>query len=187
MKEGQTPTKTRIIKENALMICVLVVLVIAIIGLVVSLVLRAQLSGEQSGDEGEGQTTQIEEGLSEILLGEVVLGDDEEVNAKIVELQARIDEAQDNETKAGLYWERIDYIWMTLGMDAYEEQVISDAIAADEIRQTANSAFQVVNVAVTYGDEELEEEYNQKAYERLEAEGVDLSAEGVGSDRTEEE
>ena len=175
-------------KENALLICVLVILVIAIIGLVISLVLRNQLSGTKEEGQGDGGMSQVEEGVEsdEILPGEVVLGDDEEANARITELQEQINGTEDNEEKVKLFGERIDYIWSTLGTDAYREQVISDVIAMDELRQTSSSAFQVINVAMMYRDEELEEEYDQKASERLAAEGVDLSGESAGSDRAEE-
>lgn len=175
-------------KENLLLICVLIALVFAIIGLVISIVLRNRLeeTARENGG-GTGETTQIvEQQVGEVAPGEAVLEDDEEVNTKILEIQKQLTGA-DSETKAKLYWERIDYIWATVGTEAYQNQVISDAIAADEIRQTPDSAFQVVNVATTYGDDELGEEYDQKGRERLEAQGVDLSQPGSGSDRTDEE
>ena len=62
----------------------------------------------------------------------------------------------------------------------YGDLVIADAIAVDDILQTLDSAGLVINVAASYGDNEVLEEYTEIMNERSEAEGIDEGMETLG-------
>ena len=93
--------------------------------------------------------------------------------------QAYIDTATPEE-KAELYTKRAHWV---VGLDydkAHSGQAISDAIAADDILQDANSAGVVINTANYYGKSDVASKYVDKIIERQKATGIDINTDTEG-------
>ena len=150
---------------------VAVILVVAIVAVVVT---------PKGGDEGE-ETESIVETPTDKLLAEI--------NEKVSELgnendiidlyQEYIDETT-GEEKAAILMARIQQVLSIDVERVYGDLVIADAIAVDDILQTLDSAGLVINVAASYGDNEVLEEYTEIMNERSEAEGIDEGMETLG-------
>ena len=178
--------------SNGMLAGILALLAILIIGLGAGIIItnvnkNNEQVAQQGGGSSQGQVAQgngTAPGVADIK--PPILGDDEEVNGKIEEFQTQLEQANDNDELVQYYWDRIDYIWTTVGLSQYQDQVVADALASDAIQNNSQSAYQVLNVAGMYGEDELKAQYETILDERLSAEGA-YDQEGMGSDMDEDE
>ena len=94
--------------------------------------------------------------------------------------QKYIDIADESEVKANLLEERIFAVQKLNLYYKNGEQTISDVIAIDDLLQTVDSAAKVMNIASTYGNDDLFEKYKNILEERETKQGVDISTETEG-------
>lgn len=148
---------------NRLLVVLLLIFIVAIGGLVAGIVvMNGKKDVSDANEEFDGIIEEQEDNT-------------EEINAKIAEFQAQIDNAESDEQKVELYNERIFYIIDNAAAGTYGKQVIDDTVAIDNIEKTISSAAQVYNMAAVYKNEELMQKYDKITDERSAASGININ------------
>lgn len=152
-------------RERRILIGVLSALVVVIVGLVIAVVVI--VNNNRAEEEKNAQVlyeSEIGEKISALEPGDIEGG--------IRVYQDYIDRAVNPENQAVLYTMRSIWITDVDRRDEYKSQAIEDILAADFLLESAESAVNVINVAYSYDDEELADEYQKILSERQELDGV---------------
>lgn len=99
--------------------------------------------------------------------------EEDEMSSYINEMSKKIADAKTDEEKVKLLQERINYLFDNTEPGAYNDQILNDTIAIDDIEQTISSAGQVINTATAYHRDDIVSKYEEIMKKRMEAEGVD--------------
>ena len=172
MSGGERVKKGSEKKKLSFVLGILVFLIVALVVGNIAIFIQANNAGQQfaSGDMDDSPTAYVlnEDGTKTPLDETLFVGlgrnwsvevDGKSFDEVVAEYQALIDAASNGAEKVKLYNERIEYILDEDEWQKYSDLILSDAIAVDDIEQSADSATQVINIAFSLNDDALAKEY----------------------------
>ena len=94
---------------------------------------------------------------------------DSETSDEAIELfQKKIDATPEPEEKAELYNERAEALFKMNLPEIFKNQILEDALAADDLQLTPRNASILKNYYHNFNDEEKEKYYEEEFYKRIE-------------------